>query len=338
MGRVAMPRSAALLKRTARAAIVVAAVAALVLVVRHIGAATIAGMIGQVGWAFCLVTLIYAAHTFLRGVSLWQTLPWGAIPLRRVITIRFGAEGLEMLTLTGPFVAEPAKAWLLQRGGLDGPEAVGAVAAEYLLYNLTAAWRAAASLSVLLLRGALPGALRFPAEGMLCAVAVLTVGCLGAGVTGTGIVAPLVEAVTRGISPRHAVGVTARVRRAEAILVSVLHDRPGRLAAVLAVELAGHGLLALEIKVVLDALGFHAGLATAFIVEGAVKCIGTIFFFVPGQLGVSEGVYAVLLPAVGLPAAAGVTIALVRRARALVVGTIGFALFAQSRRDAIEPF
>jgi uncharacterized membrane protein YbhN (UPF0104 family) len=76
-------------------------------------------------------------------------------------------------------------------------------------------------------------------------------------------------------------------------------------------------------------------LTTAFIVEGTVKCIGAIFFFVPGQLGVSEGIYAVLLPAVGLPAAAGVTMALVRRARALVVGTIGFVVFAQSRRDDI---
>ena len=66
-----------------------------------------------------------------------------------------------------------------------------------------------------------------------------------------------------------------------------------------------------------------------------------MFFFVPGQLGVSEGSYALLLEAMGLPGAAGVTIVLVRRARSLAVGGLGFLLFAggPARRadDRINP-
>ncbi len=308
--------------------------AALVLIVWQIGASTIAGMIHRTGWSFFLVILIYAAHTALRGVALWQTLPASVIPLRDVIAIRFGAEGLEMLTLTGPFLAEPAKAWLLHRRGLDGPEAFGAVAAEYLLYNLTAAWMAAAALSILLARGVLPRMLSVPAQGMLIAVATLTVGCVVAGVTGKGLVAPAVRLVARLVAPRHAEGTAARVQGAESVLVSVLHDDPRRLGAVLAVELASHALLALEIVVMLGALGFDAGVASAFIIEGGVKCIGAMFFFVPGQIGVSEGVYALLLPVLTLPAAAGVTIALVRRLRALAVGGAGFLLFAKPPDDA----
>jgi hypothetical protein len=306
-----------------------AGLAALVLIVRQIGASTIAGMIHRTGWSFCLVILIYAAHTALRGVALWQTLPARVIPLQDVIAIRFGAEGLEMLTLTGPFLAEPAKAWLLHRRGLDGPEAFGAVAAEYLLYNLTAAWMAAAALSILLARDVLPRMLSVPAQGMLIGVSILTVGCVVAGITGKGLVAPSVRFVTSLVAPRHADGSAARVRGAERVLVSVLHDDPRRLAAVLAVELAGHALLVLEIVVMLGALGLDASLASAFVIEGGVKCIGAMFFFVPGQIGVSEGVYALLLPVLTLPAAAGVTIALVRRLRALAVGGAGFLLFAK---------
>jgi len=119
----------------------------------------------------------------------------------------------------------------------------------------------------------------------------------------------------------------------EGVLVAVLHDDPRRLAAMLAVELAGHALLAIEIMVALDALRLDAGLGSAFVIEGAVKWIGALFFFVPGQVGVSEGIYAMLLPAVGLPAAAGVTIALVRRARALIVGGLGFLFFAAPARN-----
>jgi hypothetical protein len=322
-----------MLGRRGQAAVMLAGAVALVLIVRHIGAATIAGLMRQAGWSFWLVTLIYAAHTALRGVSLWQVLPRGTIPLRHVIAIRFGVEGLEMLTLTGPFLAEPAKAWLLHRRGLAGPEAFGAVAAEYLLYNLAAAWMAAWGLSILLLRGALPRALAVPADGMLIAAAAFTAGCLVAGITGKGIVAPSVGAVARLVAPRHADAAVARVEAAEGTIVSVLHDDPRRLAAVLAVELAGHALLAVEIATVLNALRLHGGLGTAFILEGAVKCIGTMFFFVPGQIGVSEGIYALLLPLVGLPAAAGVTIALLRRARALVVGGAGFLFFARPARN-----
>ena len=319
-----------LLRRATHAGILAAAVIALVLIIRHTGTDTIVAMLRQVGWMFGVVTGLYAAHTALRGVTLWQTLPAGSIPLSRVIRIRFGAEGVEMLTLTGPFVAEPAKAWLLHRHGLDGPEAIGAVVTEYLLYNLTAAWMTAASLSLLLVRGVLPQAFRVPADVMLICVALLTAGCVLAAVTGKGLVAPVVDAIVRGLAPRHAASVGTGVRRAEAPLVSMLHDNPRRLVAVLAVELTGHALLALEIKLVLDALGFHAGFGTAFIIEGAIKSIAGLFFFVPGQIGVAEGVYAMLLPLLGLPAAAGVTISLVRRARALVVGAIGFLVSARA--------
>ena len=311
----------------------VAALTALVLVVRHIGPGTIAGLIRQVGWSFWLITLLYAAHTALRGVALWQTLPAGAIPLLDVIGIRFGAEGVEMLTLTGPFLAEPAKAWLLHRRGIDTPAAFGAVAAEYLLYNLTAAWLGAGALAVLLSRGALVRGLNVPAHGLLIGIAALTIGCAVTAVTGRGIVASAFHAIARLVAPRRADAATARVRRMEGVLVAVLHDDPRRLAAMLAVELAGHALLVIEIMVALDALRLDAGLGSAFVIEGAVKWIGALFFFVPGQVGVSEGIYAMLLPAVGLPAAAGVTVALVRRARALIVGGLGFLFFAAPARN-----
>jgi hypothetical protein len=322
-----------MLRRGGHALVTVAALTALVLVVRHIGPGTIAGLIRQVGWSFWLITLLYAGHTALRGVALWQTLPPGAIPLLDVIGIRFGAEGVEMLTLTGPFLAEPAKAWLLHRRGIDTPAAFGAVAAEYLLYNLAAAWLGAGALAVLLSRGALVRGLNVPAQGLLAGIAALTIGCAVTAVTGRGIVASSVHAIARRVAPRRAEAATARVRRVEGVLVAVLHDDPRRLAAMLAVELAGHALLVLEIMVALDALRLDAGLGSAFVIEGAVKWIGGLFFFVPGQVGVSEGIYAMLLPAVGLPAAAGVTIALVRRARALIVGGLGFLFFATPARS-----
>src|SRR5260221_613200 len=189
-----------MLRRAGHVALVAVGLTALALIVRHIGLATIAGLLRQVGWSFWWIVLIYAAHTALRGLALWRT--------------------------------------------------------------------------------------------------------------------------------RRADAAVAAVQRIEGVLVGVLKDDPRRLATLLAVELASHALLALEVLVTLHAIGVYPGLRSAFVIEGGVKWIGTLFFFVPGQVGVSEGMYALLLPAVGLPAAAGVTIALIRRARALTVGGLGFLLIA----------
>src|SRR5258708_3993328 len=120
------------------------------------------------------------------------------------------AEGVEMLTLTGPFLAEPAKAWLLHRRGIETPAAFGAVAAEYLLYNLTAAWLGSVALGILLSRGALLHALNAPAEGLLAGVAALTIGCAVTAVTGRGLVASSVQAIARRVAPRRAAAAVAR--------------------------------------------------------------------------------------------------------------------------------
>jgi len=57
-----------MLRRAGHAALVAAGLTALVLIVRHIGLATIAGLLRQVGWSFWLIVFIYGAHTALRGV------------------------------------------------------------------------------------------------------------------------------------------------------------------------------------------------------------------------------------------------------------------------------
>ena len=96
-------------------------------------------------------------------------------------------------------------------------------------------------------------------------------------------------------------------------MVAFLHTRPARLASVVAIEIAGHALLACEVWVIVAALGAHRSIGFAFVAEGAVKFIGTVFAFVPGQLGASEGSYVVIFRSLGLADAVGLTVAVVRR-------------------------
>jgi hypothetical protein len=82
---------------------------------------------------------------------------------------------------------------------------------------------------------------------------------------------------------------------------------------------SGKGLVTPAVR----ALGYRIGPGEAVLLEGAIKLIGVVFFFIPGQIGANEGVYALLFVAVGLPATAGLTTALVRRMRSLVLAGIG---------------
>ena len=122
--------------------------------------------------------------------------------------------------------------------------------------------------------------------------------------------------------------------------MSFLHDRPWRVAEVLALEIAAQVLMVAEIWVVLRALGFHLRGVDLLGFEGGVKFIAVAFAFVPGQVGAAEGTYALLAAGLGLPVAAGLTLSLVRRIRGLIVALIGLAagaLLSAPANDAGTP-
>jgi hypothetical protein len=309
--------------RFARTLLLLAGVVVLAVLVRRAGVAAIIDLLGRVGWSFAVVSSLYTVHVAFRALALWRSLPAPLVRYRDVLRVRLSVEAVETLTLTGPFLAEPAKGWLLMRRGLSGVDAYAGVALEYLLYTVISSWMAAASLSLLLARGALPHALRAPVAGIVVALAAFTVAFVAAAVTGIGLIVPIVRGAGVLLGRDRALAAAARLDPVERVLVDVMHRRPGRLAEVLAIEAAGHALLALEIWVVVRALALPAAPIDALIVEGAVKFIGAAFFFVPGQIGASEAVYTLLFQALGLPVAAGLTLALVRRVRGLVVAGAG---------------
>jgi hypothetical protein len=129
----------------------------------------------------------------------------------------------------------------------------------------------------------------------------------------------------------------SRVDPIERVLVGFMHAHPRRMCGVLAIEAAGHALLAAEVWVVLAALGLPLAPADPLLVEGGVKFISVAFFFIPSQVGVSEGVYSLLVSALGFPAAAGLTLALVRRVRGLIVAGAGVIVLAIVERQSAPP-
>jgi uncharacterized membrane protein YbhN (UPF0104 family) len=117
----------------------------------------------------------------------------------------------------------------------------------------------------------------------------------------------------------------AWTRRMEDHLLEVLREEPRRFLMVIALEVAAHVFVVVELWLVLVRFALPAPLFHAWLIDGATKPMGGIFFFVPGQVGTNEAVLAAVFAALGLPAAAGVVVALVRRFRSALVAAAGIA-------------
>lgn len=316
-----------------RTVLLLAGLAVLLVLAWSVGITAVLDMIQRVGWAFLWVSALYTLHVGLRALALWRSLSRNLLGFRDVLRVRLAGEAIEMLTFTGPFLAEPSKGWLLTERGIETAEAFGAIAVEYLLYTAVAFWMAGASLTVLIVRGVFGPAFDRSAFVVLASLAVFTAGLVCAALFRQGLVTPAIRWAGRVFDRAPWIEATAaKVEPVEGVLVGFMHDRPARLLEVLGVEVAGHALLAMEIWVALRAIGAPVTWMDAFVLEGAIKLIAAVFFFVPGQLGAAEGVYVVLANGLKFGSAAGLTLALVRRLRALIVAAVGLGVLATDRK------
>jgi hypothetical protein len=90
--------------------------------------------------------------------------------------------------------------------------------------------------------------------------------------------------------------------------------------------LAQHAILVGEAYLMLSALGGGTTLTTALVFEAVTKIVNTAGMLVPARVGVSEGGSALLADALGFAASHGLSLALMRRVRALIWAGVGLAL------------
>jgi len=305
--------------------LLLAGLALLAWVIARQGPAEILALVREVGWGVVPIAAVYAGYQSLRAGALWLCLPdRKAVSYKRTLAVRVSGEAVQFLTATGPFLAEPTKAWLLVREGLSGPEGFAATIAEYLVNILLG--------SVLLAGATLWLLASYPLGGPLAAVAgvLATTSVVFLAVAAVAIHRRiyLIGAVLRGVRALPVVGRRLRpdadaIRRFEDRLLEILRGDPWRVGRVALLQAAGQLLLVVELWWILRLSGFAVPPSLALLAECAAKFVSLAFFFIPAQLGASEGAMAVIVETLGLPAAAGVAAALVRRARSLLVSAVG---------------
>lgn len=313
-----------------RALFLIAGLILLIYLVVALGPGEILALLARIGWGFVPIAAIYAGQQAVRAraLRLCAARP-GAVAFADAFAIRLSGEAVQFLTSTGPFLAEPSKALLLGRHGLTKAEGFSATIAEYLAYTFVAAAMMGGAMCYLVARVELGHVMRD------AAVVVIVVSVVFLGVAAVAIAGRiyLIGGVMRWLGGLPAVGRRVRVeadavRRMEDLLLGVLRERPGRFARVLLLEIVAHALLVVELWWILRLSGVAAGFDRALVLESAGKFTGLAFFFIPGQVGASEGVNAVLFRALGFASVAGVGVALARRIRSALAAGAGLAALA----------
>jgi hypothetical protein len=302
----------------------------------QLGPAAVLSMLGRIGWGAVVILATYAVYQSFRALALVAAItPSRTIRFADALWIRLSGEAVQFLTFTGPFLAEPAKALLLKRRGLTTREGFAATITEYLAYTITASVLSIGAFWWVLEYGSVSGATRTAAIVLLAIMGGFFATSTVAIATRTKLLGAILQwasglpLLRRKLRPN-----MANVHRVEELMLEVMHDRPARFARLLVLETTAHGLHILELYVILLTLELHAGFGTAMLIEGAAKFIGLAFFFIPGQVGASEGAHTLIFEAVGLPAVAGFTVPFVRRIRNILVAAAGLmAVSALTRRQ-----
>jgi hypothetical protein len=312
-----------------------AGVVLLIFLLWRLGPSEIVGLLRRIGWYALLVVSLYAAHHAVRALALYLcVLRRWVLGYHDALAIRLSGEAVHSLTWTGPFLAEPTRAWLLKRRGLTLQEGFAATITEYLINAFVITAMSIVGLVYLIQRFGPPTMVAAVAIGIIVLFSVFLVTAAVAISARFYLIGTIIAGLARiGVLRGRLRPDMPWINRMEDLLLAVLRDRPVRVLAVSMLEIVAQALLVVELFWLLHALDMPVTLFYVFVIEASMKIIGVAFPFIPLHVGVAEGGYALIFDVMGLPPVAGFTIAFVRRLRSLLVASVGLALLALLTRD-----
>lgn len=309
-----------------------AGTALFVWLVWKIGPAEIWTGFRQIGWNLAWILLLGGLR-FLVRASAWAICiePPHRLPVADAFAAVVSGDALGNATPLGPLVGEPAKIACVRHRVPVG-SALTALAIENVFYSLSVAGMIAAGAGALLFVGAdrgvaLPAAFRQVSEATLAAMGLLFLLVAWLLWRRPKVIDTLLGSRRVSESPSGRESKTDRLRTMEREIFTFASRRRGAVAPLVLLELTFHALGVAEKHLTLWLiLPAPPTLLTSFIVEAADRFITVAFKFVPFQVGVGEVGTALATQLLGLGAAPGVTLSLVRKARMGLWSLAGTAL------------
>lgn len=310
--------------------VAIVGVALLVFTVQRAGGwAVIVAGVASIGWWFAVVVLLGAFRMVCRTRAWMICANDPQLRFSDAIGAWLVSDAMGNLTPLGVLASEPTKI-LLVRTKISTVTSVASVTIENLFYT--------ASVLVVLLSGTwlflqhanVPPGLERISEIIVASVAIAAVVGIWAARTRPAILSRFAPLVSKIAGKADAPG--EAMRDVESQIYAVPRWPIGRIAHVSLWEAAFHVGAVAEVFVVLRLLVPDITLAESFLLESAGRFVTVAFKFVPYRLGIDEAGSGAVASVLGLPPMTGVTLALVRRIRIIVLNAIGLALLVKHRR------
>ncbi len=298
----------------------------LIYVINRVGVQPLFDALLRIGFGFFVILGLSGLRHVLRTVSMRAAVPaeHRRISFRNAFAARLGGEAISFLTFTGPLLGEATKVALLRKR-VPLTYGVPALVVDNLLYNLSVVFFVLSGAVVMLLRYPLPPGVYLV---LMIIASVAATGILIAAIAAKRRVMLLTWLIDRlgelRLSPKVILKRRHHIFHLESKVYDFYKHHPGAFFLMIACNLAAHAASVLEVFLALKMLGFHPQVAQAYIIESLTKVINFAFAFVPGTIGVYEGGTEVILQkGLGFTPAAGLALALVRKAAIVVWTSIG---------------
>jgi hypothetical protein len=273
--------------------------------IRQVGLDVLADGIRRVGWGLIVILVLGGARFAVRAQCWRWCLPPGVtLDFPHAFSAFLAGDAVGSVTPLGLLASEPTKV-LLVRHHLATAASVASLTLENILYGISVLAMLSFGFALLLATTAMPDTAWWVAAVTLGATVLVTGG------TVLILRSPRLSA-TRGELRRFA------------------GDHPERLARVFTLQLGFHALAIVETFLTLQwLLGDRSPTALQAVVFESVNRFTTVAFkFVPFRIGVDEAAAGAIAPIIATTAAAGVTLAVVRKARMLFWSGVGLLLVA----------
>ena len=298
----------------------------LIYVINRVGVQPLFDALLRIGFGFFVILGLSGLRHVLRTVSMRAAVPaeHRRISFRNAFAARLGGEAISFLTFTGPLLGEATKVALLRKR-VPLTYGVPALVVDNLLYNLSVVFFILSGAVVMLLRYPLPPGVYLV---LLIIAAIAASGILIAAIAAKRRVMLLTWLIDRlgelRLSPKVILKRRHHIFHLESKVYDFYKHHPGAFFLMIVCNLLAHVSSVVEVFLALKMLGFQPQVAQAYIIESLTKVINFAFAFVPGTIGVYEGGTEVILQkGLGFTPAAGLALALVRKAAIVVWTSIG---------------
>ncbi|MSO50860.1 MAG: hypothetical protein CK533_07285 [Acidobacterium sp.] len=303
-------------------------IAVLIFTVRRVGWSEVVSGVASVGWWFILVVVLGASRMACRARAWIICADDANLRFRDAFGAMLAADALGNLTPLGLLASEPTKI-MLTRSRISTVTSVASVTTENAFYTASVAVVLLAGTWFFFQRADVPPALEQLAEVIVMAIVIAVVIGVWLARSQPALLSRFAPLITR-LAGRAAVPAEA-IREVESRIYGVLGWRMGRLARIGSWEAIFHVAAVAEVWLVLRLLpgAADATLVDAFLLESAGRFVTIAFKFIPYRLGIDEAGSGAVAQVIGMGPAAGVTLALVRRLRIMVLNVFGLIRLAR---------